>query len=167
VQITLSVPYDAQLLRRTVKFLVRSQLRIVRMLGGVIAVCGLLLILLDPANVLAYAIAACGVGFLFVVGPLTVAFSMRAQSDAIRQGFHMTLDDDWVQVAYPLAESRFRWAALGRIVETPEVWYMMFGRMQAVTVPKSAMAPQQQTEFAAFVNRIRPAAGPARVTRDT
>jgi len=158
VQITLTVPYDAQLLRRTVTFLLRPQLRRVRILGGVITVGGLLLILLDPANVPAYAIMACGLGFLFVVGPLTVAYSLRAQSDAVRQGFHMRLDDDGVQVTYPLVESRFRWAALGKIVETPEVWYMMLGRVQAVTVPKNAMAPQQQAEFAAFVAHLRPVA---------
>lgn len=158
MQITLSVPYDAQLLRRTVKFLVRPQLRRVRLLGGVIILLGLLVLLLDPADAVAYAMVACGVGFVFVVPPLTVAFALRAQSDAVRQGFNMTLDDDGVRVTYPLVESRYQWAALDRVVETPEAWYLMCGKAQAMTMPKDAMAPEQQTEFAAFAARLRPAA---------
>ena len=157
MQISLSVPYDPQLMRRTLMFLSRPQHRIARLLGAVMLLCGLLLVVLDPADPVAYAIIVCGVAFVFGVVPLTVAYSMRLQSDAIRQASHLSLDDEGVRMSFPLIESRIRWAALDRIVETPEVWYMMFGKMQAVTVPKSAMAPQQQAEFAAFVSRVRPA----------
>jgi hypothetical protein len=51
-------------------------------------------------------------------------------------------------------ESRFRWAGLSRVVETPEVWYAMFGKLQAFTIPKGPMTEEQRAEFAAFVSRL-------------
>lgn len=156
VQISFSVPYDPRLLRRTLTFLARSQLRGIRALGGLIVLVGLLLVVLSPADLVPYALVLCGVAFLFGIVPLTVAYSMRRQSAAIRHPFHLTVDDEWVQVSYPLIESRFRWAAVDHIVETPEVWHIVLGSLQAQTVPKSAMTPQQQAEFAALVSRLAP-----------
>lgn len=156
MQIAISMPYDEQLLRRTVKFLAQAQLRRIRPLGGVCLALGLLLVFLDPANLVAYTAIAVGLAFMFLVLPLTVANAMRAQPEAIRHGNAITLDDEWLQVNYPLVESRFRWAALGRVVETPEVWYLMFGKAQAVTVPKHAMAPEQVAEFTTFLAQLRP-----------
>jgi hypothetical protein len=158
VQISLSVPYDAQLLRRTMMFLSRSLFRLIRVLGGVITVAGLLLVALDPAYLVAYVFVACGVVFTFGLVPFVVARTLRMQAEAVRQDFQLTLDDEQVRVSYPLVESRFRWAALDRVVETPEVWYLMFGKIQAIAVPKSAMAPEQRDGFAALVARRRPAA---------
>lgn len=158
MQISLSVPYDAQLVRRTLMFLARPQLLPFRLAGGLLVLAGILLLVLDLADLLGYAFIVGGVGLLFGFAPLAVAFSLRALPEAIRQGFHMTLDDEWVQVSYTLVETRFRWAALARVVETPEVWYLMFGKQQAMTVPKFAMTPEQQAEFAAFVARLRPTA---------
>lgn len=80
------------------------------------------------------------------------------QSDVVRDGLHMTLDDEWVTVTYPLAESRFRWAGLGSVIETSEVWYVMFGKAQAIPIPKDAMSEEQRAVFAAFVAGLQPAA---------
>ena len=56
----------------------------------------------------------------------------------------------------PLAESRFRWAGLGRVIEAAEVWYVMFGKIQAVTIPKDPMTEEQRVEFSAFIAGSRP-----------
>lgn len=154
MQISMSVPYDEERLRRTVRFILRPQMKLIRVLGAVLAVLGLALVALDPAEPMSYVGVVLGLVFVFAIAPITVAKSMRMQSKVIKDGFHMSLDDEWVTVTYPLVESRFRWAGLDRVTETPEVWYLMFGKMQAVTIPKSPMTDGQRAEFAAFAARI-------------
>ncbi|MFJ6198081.1 YcxB family protein [Micromonospora sp. NPDC092111] len=157
MQISVWVPYDEEQLRRTLQFVLRPQLRPIRILSGVLIVIGLALVALKPSAPLAYVALVLGLLFGFAIAPITVAWSMRMQSNVIRDGFHMTLDDEWVTLTYPLAESRFRWAGLGRVIETPEVWYVMFGRIQAITIPKDPMTEEQRAEVAAFVNGLQPA----------
>jgi hypothetical protein len=155
VQISMTVPYDEGRLRRTLAFLIRPQVKACRIMFGVLIVLGGGLVALEPATPLGYAIVILGVLFVVGFGPITVARSMNAQSNVIKDAAHMTLDDEWVTVSYPLAESRFRWPGLGRVVETPEVWYLMFGKFQAVTVPRDTMTQEQRAEFAAFVDGLR------------
>ncbi len=157
MQISLWVPYDERQLRRTLKFVLRPQLKPIRIMGGALTVLGLAMVALIPSTVLAYAALVAGVLFLVAIPPITVAQSMRMQSNVIRDGFHMTLDDEWLTMAYPLAESRFRWSGLGRVIEAPEAWYIMFGKVQAITVPKDPMTEEQRATFAAFVNGLQPA----------
>lgn len=157
MQISLWVPYDEGQLRRTLQFVLRPQLRFIRIMGGVLIALGLALVALDPSMSLAYIAMVVGLLFVVAIAPITVAQSMRMQSNVIRDGFHMTLDDEWLTVAYPLAESRFRWSGLGRAVEAPEAWYIMFGKVQAIMVPKDPMTEEQRATFAAFVNGLQPA----------
>ncbi|PZG12187.1 hypothetical protein C1I95_26375 [Micromonospora craterilacus] len=157
MQISMWVPYDENQLRRTLQFILRPQLRLIRVLGGVLVALGVALLAVKPLSSLAYVAMILGLLFVVAVAPITVALSMRMQSNVIRDGFHMTLDDEWVTLTYPLAESRFRWAGLGRAIETPEVWYVMFGKLQAITIPKDPMTEEQRTTFAAFVNGLQPA----------
>ncbi len=157
MQISMWVPYDEKRLRRTLRFLLRPQLKSVRILGGVLIVLGLALVALEPSMPMAYGALVLGLLFVAAIAPITVARSVRMQSNVIKDGFHMTLDDEWVTVANPLAESRFRWAGLGRVIETPEVWYIMFGKIQAITIPKDLLTEEQRAEFAAFVNGLQPA----------
>ena len=154
MQISVSVADDEQRLRRTIRFLLRPQLKLIRVLGGVIIVLGLVLVALKPTAPPYYGALLLGLLFVFAVGPFAVARSMRVQSTAIRDGFHLRLDDECLTVSYPLVESRFRWAGLGRVIETAEVWYIMFGKLQAVTIPKAPMTEEQRAEFAAFVNGL-------------
>ncbi|MCW3816884.1 YcxB family protein [Micromonospora sp. DR5-3] len=157
MQISMRVPYDEKRLRRTLQFILRPQLRLVRILGGVLIVLGLALVALDPSTSLAYVALVLGLLFVFAIAPITVARSVRMQSNVIRDGLHLTLDDEWVTLIYPLVESRLRWAGLDRVIETPEVWYIMFGKIQAITVPKEPMTEEQRAEFGAFVNGLHPA----------
>ncbi|GAB7045201.1 YcxB family protein [Catenuloplanes indicus] len=122
---------------------------------------GVLLIVLEPAMPLAYAALIIGFFLIFGAGPLTVARAVRAQSRAIRDGQHLTLDVEWMTVTYPLAESRFRWAGPDRVIDTPEVWYAMFGKAQAIAIPKAEMTDAQRAEFASLVaTRLTPAVPP-------
>jgi drug/metabolite transporter (DMT)-like permease len=157
MQISMAIPYDEKRLRRTVQFVLRPQLKIIRILGAALFVIGIALVALDPSVPMSYAVAVIGLLFMVAIGPYTLARSMRLQTAIIKDGCHITLDDEWVTVAYPLAESRFRWAALVRVIETPEVWYLMFGRLQAATIPKESMTEAQRAEFAEFAFRLRPA----------
>ncbi|MEU5939230.1 YcxB family protein [Micromonospora sp. NPDC047548] len=157
MQISIWVPYDEKQLRRTLQFVLRPQLNSIRILGGGLIVLGLALVALEPSTSLAYVALVLGLLFVVAIAPITVAQSMRMQSNVIRDGFHMTLDDEWVTLTYPLAESRFRWSGLGRVIETPEVWYIMFGKIQAIMIPKDPMTEEQRAAFAAFVNGLHPA----------
>ncbi len=128
MQISIAVPYDERRLRQTLTFALRPQVRAAR-IGGLFAlVLGTLLILLDPALPLPYLTVIIGLFMIFGVEPFNVSRSMRMQARAIRDGRHITLDDEWLTVTYPLAESRYRWAGLDTVIETPETWYAMFGR---------------------------------------
>lgn len=151
------VPYDEQQLRRTLQFILRPQLKPLRILGVVLILLGLALVALEPAKPLAYGALVLGLVFVVAIAPITVAQSVRMQSHVIKDGLHMRLDDESVTVTYPLVESRFQWAGLDRAIETPEVWYIMFGKLQAISVPKDLMTEEQRAEFGAFVNRRQPA----------
>jgi hypothetical protein len=76
MRISLTVPYGADLSRRTLTFLARSQLRPTRILSGVVALLGLLIALVDRTNPLGYAVLAGGVVLLFGLVPFT-AFLAR------------------------------------------------------------------------------------------
>ncbi|KAA5826543.1 YcxB family protein [Saccharopolyspora hirsuta] len=154
MQISISVPYDEQRLRRTLRFLANRQMKPYRILGVAFVVLGAALIALDLTSPAGYGITAGGLALLFAVVPITVASGMRMQSAAVKQGYHLSLTDEWAQVSYPLVESRFRWQGLDRVVETPEVWYAMFGKAQALTIPKDLMAPEQQAQFSAFTANL-------------
>ena len=151
MQINMAIPYDEQMMRRTLKFIMKPQMKTVRLAGAVLIVLGLLLVALDPTSAMNYGVVVLGLLFLTVVGPLVLAQTVRQQSRVLRDGQHMMLDDEWLTMIYPLAESRLRWTGLDRVIETPEAWYAMFGKVQAVTIPKNAMTEQQRAEFAAFL----------------
>lgn len=157
MQISMWVAYDEKRLRRTIQFILRPQMRLVRILGGVLLVLGLGLVALDPSAPVAHGAVVLGLLFVVAIAPITVARSMRMQSKIIKDGFHMTLDDEWVTMTYPLAESRLRWAGLDRVTETPEAWYAMFGKLQAITIPKQPMTEEQRAEFVAFVAGLQSA----------
>lgn len=157
MQMSILVPHDGQLLRRTIRFLIRPQVRLMRVLGAVLTVLGVLLLMLDAPASVGYTVVVCGPVLAVGFGPLTTSWALRTQPAALSDTYHLTLDDEWVQVSFPLVETRCRWAGLGRIVETPEVWYVMFGKVQAVPIPKAAMTPEQRAEFAAYVAQQQPA----------
>jgi len=154
MQISVSVPYDEAQLRRTLQFILRPQMKLIRILGGVLLVLGLALVALEPSDSIAYVALALGLAFLVLIAPITLSRSVRMQSNAIKDGFWLTLTDEWLTVTYPLAETRFRWAGVDRIIETPEVWYGMVGKIQAIPIPKDRMTEEQRAEFAAFVSRL-------------
>lgn len=151
------VPYDEKQLRRTLSFIIKPRLKLVRILSGVVVVLGLVLVAMNPSGWKGYFFAALGLLLMLLMGPFVLSRSVSLQANVIKEGLHMTLDSEAVTVKYPLVESRFEWAALGRVVETPEVWYVMFGKLQAITIPKATMTEPQRAEFTAFVKTLHPA----------
>ncbi|WP_040797669.1 YcxB family protein [Nocardia higoensis] len=158
MQISMWVPYDEGRLRRTLTFLSRSQLRVLRALGVLGALFGLFLVVRTPASPPAYLMVAIGLFLVFGMQPLAVAWSIRGQAQAVKDSQHMTLDEEWLTVITSLTETRLRWAGINRIVETPEVWYAMYGKYQAVAIPKETMTEQERATFTAFVAAL-PAGG--------
>jgi hypothetical protein len=157
VLISMAVRYDAERVRRTVTHLLAPQFRLVRAMGVVLVVLGVLLIWLDPTDPFAYGAVVLGVFFIFAMGPITVRRTIGMQPDAARHDYRLTIDDEGVASAFPLFENRYRWPMVQRVVETPEVWYLMMGRVQAVVVPKEHMTAEQRAEFAGFLARTVPA----------
>jgi YcxB-like protein len=154
MQISLAVPYDEEQLRRTLRFILRPQLKTVRFLGGALTVMGIAMMALNPSQPFYYGVVVFGLACLFLIAPVTLTRSVKLQSGIIKDGCHLTLDDEWVTIVYPLAESRCRWAGHDNVIETPEVWYITYGKIQAVAVPKALMTEEQRAEFAAFVTGL-------------
>jgi hypothetical protein len=125
-------------------------------MGWLIVVLGLAIVQLEPSNPLPYGFVVFGLFCVFGVLRFSVRRCMRLQSWATMDGSRMTLDDQSVTVIFPLVESRFKWTALDRVVETRADWYAMVGKAQAVAIPKDLMTDEQRAEFGAFVQRLRP-----------
>ncbi|MEV4516302.1 YcxB family protein [Dactylosporangium sp. NPDC049525] len=151
MQISMWVPYDEGRLRRTIKIVLRPQMRLIRVLGAVLVLVGLLLATTGEAFEVTLLAVVLGVVFMTAMSPLVVGRTVRMQSHVIKDGFHMTLTEEWLTVAFPLAETKYRWAGVDRVVETPEAWYLMLGKVQSITVPKETMTDAQRAEFAAFL----------------
>ena len=151
MQINMWVPYDERQLRRTAAVALRPQVRIIRILGAVCTAVGLVLLVAGGPVLIAAVAIVLGVLFMTVLGPFTAARAAAMQSAVIKDGFHMTLTDEWLTVVYPLAEARYRWAGVDNVIETPDAWYMMLGKAQPLTIPKGTMTDDQRAEFAAFL----------------
>jgi hypothetical protein len=162
VQINAAVPYDEQQLRATLTFFLRPQLKRIRRSGLICLVCGLVVLALAlpaaefPETVFGLVFVALGVYFVVAIRPLSVSLAIRRQPRITRDGYWLTLDDEWLQVTYPLVQSRFRWAGVESIVDTPTAWYVRFSRIQAVAIPKARLSPEQQAEFAGLLAQRQP-----------
>jgi YcxB-like protein len=156
VQINMWVPFDEKRLRRTLQFILKPQLRSIRLLGLVLVLLGLPLAAVKPSNPIYYTFVFMGLLFMALVGPITVGRALRMQSNVMKEGLHMALDSESITVTYPLVESRFKWAGVVRVIDTPEAWYVMFGKVQSITVPKDTMTEEQRAEFAEFVKTLNP-----------
>lgn len=158
MQISAWVSYDEQRLRRTLQFTIHPQLKPMRILGGLLSALGLVLMLLQPAMrtlVLSFGVVVLGLLCVVAIEPIVVARSMRMQPDFIKDGSRITIGDEWVTISHPFVELRLRWVGLGRIVETPEAWYAMFGKIQAIMIPKDSLTAEQRFQFAAFADGLR------------
>jgi hypothetical protein len=157
VQITAAVPYDEQQLRATLAFIIRPQVKRIRIYGWVMLVCGLILFplaLSEPdfaATVFGLLLLVLGAYFAFGVKPAAISRAIRRQPRMVRDGYWLSLDDEWLAVSYPLVQSRYRWAGLESVVDTPQAWYVRFSRYQAIAIPKAPLTPEQQAEFVAFL----------------
>lgn len=156
MQISIWVPYDEKRLRRTLQYLLRAQINAYRIVGAVLVLLGLFAFSQEGSPAIVFGFVAIGLFAGIAFGPYTVAKTLRSQPEISRDGHHLTLDDEWLSTVHPLAESRLRWAGFSRIFETPDVWCVMFGKLQAITVPKAVMTEEQRATFGAFVNRLQP-----------
>lgn len=86
MQISMWVPYDEERLRRMMKFLVRPQVKLIRVLGGVLVFLGLVLAALQPSNPVAYGCVVLGFIFAIAMGPITIARYVRMQSKIVKDG---------------------------------------------------------------------------------
>ncbi len=152
MHIVIRVPHDEARLRRTLRFILRPQVTATRIVGGLLIVLGLFLAELRPSDALVYVAILLGLWWVFGAGPTAVGRSLRKQSKAVKGDCLLELDDEWITVTYPLAESRSRWTGIDRVAETVDAWYVMFAKRQALAIPKDLMTAEQRAEFAAFVS---------------
>jgi hypothetical protein len=152
MHIVMRIPYDEARLRRTLQLILRPQVRAIRILGGVLIALGLVLAVLTPSDALVYVAILLGLWWAVGAGPAAVGRSLRMQSNAVKDHCLLALDDEWITLTYPLAESRRRWIGIDRVAETDDAWYVMFGKRQAFAIPKDLMTAEQRAEFAAFVS---------------
>ncbi|WP_157767620.1 YcxB family protein [Actinosynnema pretiosum] len=148
---TITVPYDERLFKRTTQFLLRPQLNRLYVLGAVLVALGVAMLTLTTIDkVVGVVCVVLGPLLVFRIGRVTAAQALEAQWSATRAAFNLVIDDQWVSIAYPLAQMRCHWETVARVVEKPDVWYLMFTKSQAVPLPKNLMTPEQQAEFAAL-----------------
>jgi hypothetical protein len=164
VQINAAVPYDEQQLRATLAFILRPQLKRARVYGWIFTAIGVAVVattLTTPDLGLTLGgvfTVAFGLYFSLGIMPRSISRIIRRQPRITRDGYWLTLDDEWLQVTYPLVQSRFRWAGVESIVDTPAAWYVRFSRIQAIAIPKARLSPEQQAEFAGFLAQRQPVA---------
>ncbi|MFD1149860.1 YcxB family protein [Saccharothrix hoggarensis] len=158
MQISMWVPYDEQRLRRSARFVLRSSMTRLRVATLVVALSGAAVMLLtdlgSPTLLGATIAAAC---VALVMEPVAVRQVVRTQGAVMRPGYQMTLDDAGVEMRGAAFTTRFGWPALERIVEQPDAWYLMFGKMQTMVVYKEFLTPEQGAEFSAFLSWPQPA----------
>jgi hypothetical protein len=164
VQINAAVPYDEQQLRATLTFIIRPQVRRIRVYGWIFIVLGVVTVVttwttpdLLPTLGGVFLVAS-GLYFALGVVPMSISRAIRRQPRITRDGYWLTIDDEWLQLTYPLVQSRFRWAGVESIVDTPTAWYVRFSRIQAIAIPKARLSPEQQAEFAGFLAQRQPVA---------
>lgn len=160
MNISFSVSHNEQRLRRVIKFLVRRQLKWLRIIGVVMAAAGVAALVTDSLSTwTGTVLAITGAVFAVLLEPYAVAHSMRVQSLVAREGYVMTLEETHVAVNAHSYSWRFSWSILDQIVDTPDAWYLMFGKIQAHAVYKELLTEEQRAEFTAFLARrqtVRP-----------
>ncbi|MEJ2859225.1 MULTISPECIES: YcxB family protein [unclassified Saccharothrix] len=151
------VPYDETLLRRTIEYILQPYTKRLLPLGLGMVGAGVLVAMLGIWPPYAWvSVIVLGLLALFAMKPYMVGTSVRQQWVAIQADFRLDADDEWVSFSYPTFQSRVRWEALEKVVETPEAWLLVLGKVQATAVPKSAMTPEQLAAFTALLARRRP-----------
>ncbi|NUT94278.1 MAG: YcxB family protein [Saccharothrix sp.] len=151
------VPYDESLLRRTLEYMLRPYTKRYLPLGLVLAGIGALTGVLGVWRPVVWVpLVLLGLLLAFAMKPYMVSMSVKQQWAGIKADFRLDVDEEWVSFSYPAFQSRIRWEAMEKVVETPEAWMLVLGKVQATAVPKSAMTPEQLAEFTALLARRRP-----------
>lgn len=151
------VPYDEALLRRTIEYILQPHVKRFRPIGIALVVLGVLMAALDVSRYVLWApMVVAGVFCAFVVKPMMIGSTVKQQWSGIKADFRLDADEEWVSFSYPAFQSRIRWEAMEKVVETPDAWLLVLGKIQATAVPRSAMTPEQVAEFTALLARRRP-----------
>ncbi|XVV02533.1 YcxB family protein [Actinosynnema sp. CA-248983] len=151
------VPYDETLLRRTIEFIMRPYVKRFLPMGLVLVACGALTAALGVWKPIVWVpVVVLGLVFAFGMKPYLVSTSMKQQWSGIKADFRLDADEEWVSFSYPAFQSRIRWEAMEKVVETPEAWLMVLGKIQATAVPKSALTAEQAAELTALLARRKP-----------
>ena len=155
VLISLRVPYDEARLRRSLRFILHRQVLTLRVMGALLLLLGVVLVGFQLSQALAYVAILLGLWWLVGAGPAAISRALRAHRRVLGADSTVTLDDEWITVSFPNVDLRQRWIAVDRVAEGPEAWYVMVAPLQAITIPKDRMTPEQRAEFSRFVANLR------------
>jgi hypothetical protein len=158
VEISIRVPYDEQRVRRSLKFVLRRNVKRLRVLGLIIAVLGAVLMSFTGPTITTIALVVLGLVYTFGMEPLLVWQSMRAgQNAATRQDYQLTVDEAGFAMKGESYEQRLAWSTVQRVEEEPDAWFIVLSKAQALGVYKDLMTEEQRTAFAAILARRQPA----------
>lgn len=151
MQISLTVVFDESRLRRDTRFVMRDAIRATWITGGSIVALGVLVAIVEQRPALGPGLIVGGLVYAALAGPMAVRRAVRAQTTVVGHDRRLLLTDDWITLVYPLVESRWRWAAVARVVDAEDTIYLMVGSMQSIPIPKAALGPAQHSELTAFL----------------
>ncbi|XVV02534.1 YcxB family protein [Actinosynnema sp. CA-248983] len=153
--ISVAVPYDPKVLRRTLRFIVKRQFKWIQVFAVLLVLYGGFWVVAAPHDV-SYGVRFLALAaLLFFLEWAIVPWSMRYQWSATKADFRLTADAERFEVAYPAWDARYRWDTLDRVVETTDAWYLVFTKTQAYAVPKSAMTEEERAVFVELAQPVR------------
>ncbi|MEV8440563.1 YcxB family protein [Actinosynnema sp. NPDC051121] len=156
MEISIRVPYDEQRLRRSLKFVLRRNVKRLRVLGLVIAVLGAALMFFTGPTITTITLVVLGLVYVVGMEPLLVWQSMRAQNAATRQDYRLTVDEAGFAMKADAYEQRLAWSTVQRVEEEPDAWFIVLSKAQALGVYKDLMTEEQRTAFAAILAQRQP-----------
>ncbi|MBP2338207.1 hypothetical protein JOF41_004385 [Saccharothrix coeruleofusca] len=140
-----------------IESMLRPPVKWMRIAGPMLVACGVVFLLTNSGSLLLAGSILAGVLCTFAFEPLMVWYSLRAQNAAIRQGYHLVVDDVGVTMKAESYESRLAWSTVQRVKEEPDVWFLVLSKMEAVAVYKDLMTEEQRSQFAAVLAQRQPA----------
>jgi hypothetical protein len=156
VHIVIDAQPDPALWRATFRHLLRPGLLRLRVIGGVLALFGVLVILLAAAGSdgiwpLGVLLIAMGLAYALLVPARALRASLRRLPPMLQQPQRIELTDRSVRMASPLVSSEYAWAAFVRTQEIQGVLLLMIAKNQVFPVPIGGLPPFELAQLREFL----------------
>ncbi|PSL52205.1 YcxB-like protein [Saccharothrix carnea] len=153
----MAVPYDEQRLRRSLKFVLRRNVKRLRVIGLIMAALGAVLMLVTGPTITTILLVVLGLVYAVAMEPLLLWQSLRALNPATRQDYRLTVDEAGITMKADAYEQRLAWSTIQRVDEQPDAWFLMITKAQALGIYKNLMTAEQRSQFVAILAQRQPA----------